>query len=93
MKKIIEGKVYNTEGAEVVFGFRRKYSTELTLMPGLVHNFWEDAEYLKTEKGAWLYYCESQNDLRLTTEEEVKKTIANVDPDRYMELFGELEEG
>lgn len=93
MKKIIEGKVYNTEGAEVVFSFRGKYSTELSLMPGYVQNFWERAEYLKTAKGAWLYYCKSQNDLRLTTEEEVKKTIGNLDPDRYMKLFEELEEG
>lgn len=41
MKKIIEGKIYDTEKAEVIFSFRRKYQ----------------------------------------------------DPDRFMELYGELEEG
>ena len=93
VKKIINGKVYNTETAEKIFAFRRRYQDPVPWREGYVFNTWEDAEYLKTQKGAYLYYCQKRNDLQTVPEEEVKKTISKLDPDLYMELYGELEEG
>lgn len=40
-----------------------------------------------------MFYCESRKDLRIVEEKEVKDTIEKLDPDRFMELYGELEEG
>ena len=40
-----------------------------------------------------MYYCQKRNDLQVVTEEEVKKVISNLNPDLYMELYEELEEG
>lgn len=93
MKKIIDGKIFDTEKAEKVFSFRRKYEDPVPWRPGYCLPTWEDAEYLKTLKGAYLYYCERRNDLQIVTKKELEKTIEQLDPDRYTELLGELEEG
>lgn len=93
MKKIIEGEIYDTEKAEVIFSFRRKYQDPIAWKPGYVFNTWEDARYLKTQKGTFLFYCKSRKDLKVVKEEEVKNVIERLDPDRFMELYGELEEG
>lgn len=93
MKKIIDGKIYDTEKAETIFSFRRKYQDPISWKPGFVHNVWEDAQYLKTQKGTFLFYCESRKDLKIVEEKEVKDVFEKLDPDRFMELYGELEEG
>lgn len=93
MKKIIDGKIYDTEKAEVIFSFRRKYQDPIIWKPGYVRNVWENAQYLKTQKGAFLFYCERREDLKVVEEKEVKDVIEKLDPDRFMELYGELEEG
>lgn len=93
MKKIINGKIYDTEKAEVIFSFRRKYTDPIIWKPGYVHVEWESAQYLKTQKGTFLFYCESREDLKVIDEKEVKDVIEKLDPDRFMELYGELEEG
>ncbi|PNX51332.1 MAG: hypothetical protein BV456_03530 [Thermoplasmata archaeon M8B2D] len=93
MKKIIEGKIYNTENAKIIFEFIRKYNDPISCMPGYSHSTWEDAKYLKTLKGTFLYYCEKRKDLEIITEDDIKKIIGRLNPDKYIELFGELEEG
>lgn len=93
MKKIINGKIYDTEKAEVIFSFRRKYQDPIVWKPGYVFNTWEDAQYLKTQKGIFLFYCARREDLKVVEEKEVKDVIEKLDPDRFMELYGELEEG
>lgn len=93
VKKIIGGKIYDTDKAEVIFSFRRKYQDPVAWKPGYVFNTWEDAQYLKTSKGTFLFFCERREDLQIVKEEKVKKVIGDLDPDRFMELYGELEEG
>ena len=93
MKKIIDGKLYDTEKAEVVFTFKRKYQDPCIWSKEIVFNTWERACYLKTQKGAFLYYCEDRKELELIDETEVKRVIQQVDPDRFIELYGEVEEG
>lgn len=93
MKKIINDKLYDTDKAEVIFSFKRKYKDSCVWSKEITFNTWEPAQYLKTPKGAFLYYCENRKELELLEEVEVKRVIQQVDPDRYMELYGAVEEG
>lgn len=93
MKKIINNKLYDTDKAEVIFSFKRKYKDQCVWSKEITFNTWEPAQYLKTPKGAFLYYCENRKELELLEEVEVKRVIQQVDPDRYMELYGAVEEG
>lgn len=92
-RKIIEGKLYDTGKCEVIYKFRRLYEDPLTLIKGYVHRVWEDAEYLKTQKGTYLFYCPERKDLQIVTEEEVERTVKKLSADDYIRLFGEVEEG
>lgn len=96
IRKIIDGKLYDTENALILFKFRRKYQDQLNPLffgKNMVHNKWEDAQYLKTERGAYLYYCPERKDLQVVTEKEVENTIRKLDADAYIRLFGQVEEG
>ena len=65
IRKIIDGKLYDTENALILFKFRRRYQDPLNPLffgKDMVHNEWEDAQYIKTERGAYLYYCPKGRD-------------------------------
>lgn len=96
LRKIIDGKLYDTESAVILFKFRRRYQDPLNPIffgKNMVHNEWEDAQYLKTERGAYLYYCPKRKDLQVVTENEVKDTIRKLNADAYIRIFGQVEEG
>ena len=96
IRKIIDGKLYDTENARILFMFRRKYRDPLNPLffgENMVSNTWEDVEYLKTERGVYLYYCPKRKDLQVVTEKEVADTIRKLDADAYIRLFGQVEEG
>lgn len=96
LRKIIDGKLYDTENARILFTFRRKYQDPLNPLifgKNMVANSWEDAQFLKTERGAYLYYCPKRKDLQVVTEKEVADTIQKLDADVYIRLFGHVEEG
>lgn len=95
-RKIIDGKLYDTGKAEVIFKFRKKYTDPLPPLiygENMVRNTWEDVCYLKTAKGALLFYCEERKDLQVVTEEQVRTTIRELDADAYIRIFREVEEG
>ena len=95
-RKIIDGKLYDTENALILFKFRRRYQDPLNPLffgKDMVHNEWEDAQYIKTERGAYLYYCPKRKDLQVVTENEVADTIRKLDADAYIRIFGQVEEG
>lgn len=53
IRKIIDGKLYDTGNARILFTFRRKYQDPLNPLffgENMVHVEWEDAQYLKTER-------------------------------------------
>lgn len=95
-RKIIEGKVYDTGKAQILFEFRRKYQDPLNPLffgENMVCNVWEDAQFLKTVRGAYLFYCPARKDLQVVTEREVADTIRKLDADAYIRIFGGVEEG
>lgn len=96
LRKIIDGKIYDTSSARIVFKFRRRYQDPLNPLffgDNMVRNIWEDVQYLKTVRGTYLYYCPKREDLQVVTEKEVAETIRKLDADAYIRLFGQVEEG
>jgi hypothetical protein len=92
MKAIIDNKVYDTDKAELVFEFVRTYEVESIL--GTYFNEKGSGQLYKTSKGNWFELIKREgrstefNALNL----EDAKNIVLIHPDKYQELFGELEE-
>lgn len=95
-RKIIDGKLYDTGNARIVFEFRRRYQDPLNPLffgEGIVRNVWEDVQYLKTVRGTYLFYCPERKELEVVTENQVAEMIRNLDADAYIRIFGGVEEG
>ena len=76
MKKIIKGVLYDTDNAELLYTYVSFRKRKL---------------YYRTEKGN--YFCVYSNkEIQPMTEDEFKEFIGEVDPDKYIELFGMPEE-
>lgn len=102
MKKIIEGKLYNTETATLIAEYRKGNRTDFN---GI------EEEVYKTKKGQYFMYfwgggCSkyreevasqtySDNEgIKLITEEEAKEfAMKHLDADEFEDIFGEVEEG
>ena len=94
MKAIIDNKLYDTEKAEKIIEFRRS-GTRTTEVWGSLMNkpFLHDVTLYKTAKGNYFEVDEVDKVIEVVTEKRVKKLLSDIDPDLYMKLFGEVEEG
>ncbi len=92
MKKIINGKIYDTDKAEKVLSFNRRVTA--TSFFGGEYETWVSSEIYKTKKGTWfeIVGVETQNPQWNPLTEERAKEVLAVCPDTYQEYFGELEE-
>lgn len=79
MKKIIDGKLYNTDTATFI----------ITLYSGARNS---QRDYYKTPKGAFFVHYVRTNTLDLISENTMKALLAEHDVDKYLELFGDEEE-
>ena len=96
MKKIIDNKLYDTEKAEKIFNFRQKRKT------GNFGNYnfysWFNVEVYKTKKNNYFFYgyikdsLDKKEFLEVVSEENVKDVMKELDPDKYIKLFGDIEE-
>lgn len=93
MKAILDGKLYDTEKAEAVIEFSRRvdkgpvaWNGKLHWTP--IHNF----TLYKTQKGAYFEYDQDDKTLGVASEEDARRIVRKLDPDKYMEMFGEVEE-
>lgn len=96
MKKIIDNKLYDTEKAEKIFNFRQRRKT------GNFgdYNFysWFDVDIYKTKKNNYFLHgyikdaLDNKPFIEKVSEKEVKKIIKELNADKYIELFGEVEE-
>ncbi|MBR2493283.1 MAG: hypothetical protein IKB64_07495 [Paludibacteraceae bacterium] len=76
MKKIIKGVLYDTDKAELLYTYVSFRKRKL---------------YYRTEKHN--YFCVYSNkEIQPMTEDEFKEFIGEVDPYKYIELFGMPEE-
>lgn len=74
MRRIIDGKIYDTGKAEVI------YTDENS-----------GRSWYVTKKGAY-FIAYPNGEIRTKTEDEVRDFLAIYDVDKYIELFGEMEE-
>lgn len=96
MKKIINNKLYDTEKGEKIFSFRQKRKT------GNIGDFnlykWFYVEVYKTKKNNYFFYgyikdsLDNKEFLEVVSEENIKEIMKELDPDKYIKLFGEIEE-
>lgn len=92
MKFIVNGKIYDTDKAEKVLNYRRRFP--LPLFPQLSEMY--DMVLYKTSKGNWFSLkCEDfgKKSCIVNTEKEVKEIFEKCGrDDLHAQYFGELEE-
>ncbi len=91
MKKIIEGKLYDTEKAEKIVDFKTYRETETVLG---VMQFGHESALYKTKKGAWFKVVgvgTKWAEMHVIVEEEAKEII-QLYPDVYTEMYDDVEE-
>ncbi len=96
MKKIIDNKIYDTEKATKIYEFRRRCKgSECIFLPGKFYVYWTNVQVYKTSKNNYfLHYDEYDNykeKIETITEDEVKEIIKDIDPNKYIELFGMID--
>lgn len=102
MKKIIDGKMYNTETArELIKYTNRRSSNDFEYVEETLYQTKKGSFFIKYYGGANSLYGvwanntgHSGSGLKVLTETEAKKWCEKVmDADQYIEIFGEVEEG
>ena len=103
MKAIILNKIYDTDKAELIFSYIKNDQKNTILGPNLKFNFWRDVDIYKTNKGNYFEHIHKgdtdgksqylEEKIELVSENTVKHIIMKLNPDKYIELYGEIEEG
>lgn len=78
MKQIIDGLLYDTDKATLI------YKDNNPIRP---------REYYKTEKGTYFCYYVNVGIINIIREQVIKDILAERMVDKYIELFGNVEEG
>lgn len=87
-KYVVKDKVYDTDKSQLIFEGDNKYKGWIGIQPFTIQRY--SYAYI-TEKGN--YFIEIEDGTCLTCDEAyIKSWIKKADYDRYVELFGELEE-
>lgn len=96
MKKIIGNKLYDTEKGKKIYSYRERRKTGS--FQDLNFFEWYNVDIYKTNKGNYFkhgYIKEKpsyENFLEETSEKRVKEIIKQLNADKYIELFGGIEE-
>jgi len=86
MKAIINEKLYDTETADELYEFRRKYPS--VCVNGIQLYGFHDVILYKTKKGAYFEYDKLDKEITTTTKESAKDIVKHCSPDAYMEIWG-----
>lgn len=92
-KAIINDKLYDTEKAEAVVSFQRRVDMGEVLSGSKLH--WTPLHNFilyKTAKGNYFEHDEDTGEITPRDEKWAKDLIRRLYPDKYIELFGEVEE-
>jgi hypothetical protein len=86
MKKIIDGKLYDTEKAELIVLFRRKVRVKNILGE---FDSWASSELYKTKNGVWFEVIGTNMDTQKLSSisEDKAKEIIMLNPDKFVELY------
>lgn len=96
MKKIIDNKIYDTEKANQIFEFRRRLKGDKCwFKPGYCFVYWTNAQIYKTQNENYFLHLNAaegyEEKIETITEDKVKELIKELDPDRYLQLFGNVD--
>ena len=96
MKVILNNKLYDTDKASILFEFRKKCKgDDCWFKPGYAFYYWTDVQIYKTTKGNYFLHYDKTNEylefIEETNENEVKRIIKKLNPDKYLELFGKID--
>lgn len=100
MKKIINNKIYDTDKAELVYEYRQSFFVQNIWLPkGYGLKEWENVFIYKTKNGNYFNYFKYEDDynyrdrerIEETTLDNIKETIKNLNPDKFIELFGKID--
>lgn len=78
MQKIIDGKLYDTEKAELICRIK---------------NIRYVRDYYRTNKGTFFCHYVTVGKMELINENVIKDILAEVDVNKYIDLFGDVAEG
>ena len=95
MKFIVNLKQYDTELSEEICKGSTKIEERISLLNASVFPIRKGTLY-RTKKGTYFFVFKGDYDryyMKLFTELEAKIFISKNDYDKYVELFGEMEEG
>lgn len=88
VKAIIEDRLYDTDKAEEIFTFRRRFQgQELSWMPGYHFASWHETSLYRTQKGSYFEYDKTEGKITVTTKSAAEELVKRLDADKYMELF------
>ena len=101
MKQIINNKIYDTETAELIYEYRHSFFIQNIWLPkGYGFKDWEKVSVYKTKNNNYFkYYKYIENDFNYqdreriepTTLENIKEIIKELNPDKFIELFGKID--
>ena len=96
MKQIIDNKIYDTEKANVIYEFRcRLKGDECIWKRGYFFCYWTNAQVYKTQKGNYFLHLDALEEykekIETITEAEVKVLVKELNPDKYIKLFGTID--
>lgn len=92
-KAIINNKMYDTEKAELVVAYRRRVDMGPVMSGSDIH--WtpmHDCLLYKTAKGNYFEHDGDTDAITPRDEKWARDLIRRLYPDKYIELFGEVEE-
>ena len=106
MKQIINNKLYDTEKADLLYSYLKNVPTIHSFLGNTYETTcWRDTDLYVTKKNNYFIHIKQANENRNnsyigrvveyieeTSEEEAKNLIQKLDPDKAIELFGEVEE-
>ncbi len=103
MKAIIENKLYDTEKSEKIFDYLRNEPQPVFWSNTITMHCWRNTDIYKTRKNSYFLHIHTgdkegkfmdlKERIELITEKEVKKIILNLDVDKYIKMYGNVEEG
>ena len=94
MKAIIDNKLYDTKKAEKLLEFYRSGTKTVEMWGSLVNlPYKHNITLYKTDKGNYFEVDEADNAIKVLDKSDVKLLLTKIDPDLYIKLFGEVEEG
>ena len=93
MKTIIDNLMYDTDKSEKIFSYvNRIASDECYFLPGYCFVERCDIDIYKTKSGRYFEHNKKRNTISTTNETSVQEIIKKLDPDKYEEIYGKVQD-